>query len=105
MSNSIDISELFSSSELYGAIGYTVSPQPGDSINLIYQSVAVGASGVNDFDPVDNGVLQWLNNAGTWVDVEPALNITLGGEGEKDLRFIPSAEVSRLSGWESKGRR
>ena len=55
------------------------------------------------FSPPENGQLQWLNPASqSWTNVDPNLGtqpeIKVGTDGAGDLRFIPTAEASRLSG-------
>ena len=57
------------------------------------------------FSPAENGQLQWLNpTSQTWENVDPNIPnkdqpvITVGTDGAGDLRFIPTAEASRLSG-------
>ena len=93
------IGRLFSSYDLYDVIdGNAVnSPDRRVKINLEVQSVPVSGTTLKEFDPIENGSLQWLNS-GKWEDVTPETDISLGISGDNDLRFIPTAEASRLSG-------
>ena len=93
------IGQLFSSYDLYTnpTNGLGIAPPTNGVIRLTVDSVAAPA-GYQNFNPLDNGSLQWLNNSGKWEGVTPETNITLGGPTEQDLRFIPTPEASRLSG-------
>jgi len=93
------IGQLFSSYDLYTnpTNGLGIAPPTDGVIRLTVDSVAAPA-GYQNFNPLDNGSLQWLNNSGKWEAVTPDTNITLGGQTEQDLRFIPTPEASRLSG-------
>lgn len=99
MATPIDISRLFSSYSLYEDL---LGPPLVGSITLEIQSVGAadqqGApAGFQDFQPVSNGSLEWLNDAGVWKQVESGTEISLGeSASELDLRFIPSAEAARL---------
>ncbi len=92
----ISIGSLFSSYALYGAFNDGATPDPGAPINLDVQSV--GAAAGFNFNPVDNGHLEWLNDDGSWTPVTSSTAIKIGASNEQDLRFIPSAEASRLGG-------
>lgn len=89
----IPIGSLFSSHDV--ALLLTGSSTQ-TSINLDLQSV--GADGAANFSPVENGSLQWLNDAGYWTPVTSSTPINIGSPTENDLRFIPSAEASGLWG-------
>ena len=83
-----------------------------DSYDL-YQMLNPGGSGASiylnldppvnlGFTPPENGQLQWLNTTSqSWTNVDPNVGsqpqITVGANGAGDLRFIPTAEASRLS--------
>ena len=89
----IPIGSLFRSHDV--AESLTSGPTPS-SIKLDLQSV--GAPGAANFSPVENGSLQWLNDAGYWTPVTSSTAINIGSDTENDLRFIPSAEASGLWG-------
>jgi hypothetical protein len=87
----IPIGSLFSSYDVADTL--TADPTPS-SIKLDLDSV--GAVGAANFNPVENGTLQWLNDSGYWTPVTSSTSIKVGLDGENDLRFIPTAEASRL---------
>lgn len=91
------ISELFSSYELYDVLNGSATSNSGETIHLEVQSLAA-PPGFQNFVPIQNGTLEWLNNDGVWKAVTDKTYIKLGNPGEQDLRFIPSAEAARLSG-------
>jgi hypothetical protein len=91
------VSELFSSYALYDVLNGSATPGADQSIKLQAKSV-IDPPGFQNFDPIENGSLEWLDNEGYWKPVNSSENIQIGKIGELDLRFIPSAEASRLSG-------
>jgi hypothetical protein len=91
--STIPIGSLFRSYEVADTL--TSGPTPS-SIKLDLQSV--GAVGAANFSPVENGSLQWLNDAGYWTPVNSSTDIKIGSSTENDLRFIPTAEASGLWG-------
>ena len=91
--STIPIGSLFRSYDVADSL--TSGPTPS-SIKLDLQSV--GAPGAANFSPVENGSLQWFNDAGYWTPVTSSTAINIGSDTENDLRFIPSAEASGLWG-------
>lgn len=87
----IPIGSLFSSYDVADTLTTSTTPS---SISLDLNSV--GAVGAVNFNPVENGTLQWLNDSGYWTPVTASTTISVGSSTEQDLRFIPTAEASRL---------
>ena len=87
----IGIGSLFSSHDVADRLTTGATPS---SIKLDLNSV--GAVGAINFNPVENGTLQWLNDSGYWTPVTANTTISVGSSTEQDLRFIPTAEASRL---------
>ena len=92
---SISVGARFDSYDLYQLLN------PGGSASTIKLDLDPQVN--LGFSPPENGQLQWLNPISqSWENVDPNLGtqpeIKLGTDGAGDLRFIPTAEASRLSG-------